>query len=123
MMYSPPTNIPPHCRTYVPAVHTIYHHTFVVNSVLGLLPTVCNSRSELVLVMEYMSGGDLFTFIMKHREEGRNISEKVRLHLIGTEVFGHLYARLRLRLLFVSVCWSFSALAMYYRILQQYIYM
>lgn len=43
------------------------------------VPSVCDSRSELVLVMEYMSGGDLFSFIMKHREDGRDISEKVRL--------------------------------------------
>lgn len=33
--------------------------------------------------MEYMSGGNLFSFIKKHREEGRPaISEKVRSDLV-----------------------------------------
>lgn len=40
-----------------------------------------NSLRELVLVMEYMSGGDLFSFIKKHREKAQAISDKVRSDL------------------------------------------
>lgn len=38
---------------------------------------VTSFRDELVLVMEYMPGGDLFSYIRKHREMKETISEQV----------------------------------------------
>ncbi|CAN0071868.1 unnamed protein product [Scytosiphon promiscuus] len=46
---------------------------------------------ELVLVMKYMSGGDLFSFIQRHRERDEEIDEKLARNLIGHAAEGMKY--------------------------------
>jgi len=47
---------------------------------------VTSCRDELVLVMEYMSGGDLFAYIRKHRETKEKIPEQVCFSPFGRNV-------------------------------------
>ncbi|CBJ28490.1 Amino acid-binding ACT/ Hypothetical leucine rich repeat kinase [Ectocarpus siliculosus] len=59
--------------------------------VVRVFGIITSRTSELVLVMEYMSGGDLFSFIKKHREEGLELSAKLTRDLVEDVAHGMAY--------------------------------
>ncbi|CAB1101438.1 unnamed protein product [Ectocarpus sp. CCAP 1310/34] len=59
--------------------------------VVRVFGIITSWTSQLVLVMEYMSGGDLFSFIRRHREEGREISAKLTRDLVVDVAHGMAY--------------------------------
>ncbi|CAM9225162.1 unnamed protein product [Ectocarpus sp. 6 AP-2014] len=59
--------------------------------VVRVFGIITSGTSELVLVMEYMSGGDLFSFIKKHREEGLELSAELTKALVVDVAHGMAY--------------------------------
>ncbi|CAM9185909.1 unnamed protein product, partial [Ectocarpus sp. 8 AP-2014] len=59
--------------------------------VVRVFGIITSWTSELVLVMEYMSGGDLFSFIKKHREEGLEIPAELTRELVVDVAHGMAY--------------------------------